>query len=429
MVDRINTQSYFDGATALFDVASALQRAQSTLAADLSGTEGMAGKDERGREFGDAYDEQAGQIERFGRDLAAAVRNYGRVLRQAGINHAGAEADSNINGGAPMPPPADPGELIAPCLNMPRASGGNSDGLMENIGLLEEIGIPVPDGDTDKLHRAEAAWGRLGSDQTASFAGKLSAISAKFDELNGDEVDIIVEDLEELDSLIQDYTGLASALKDACANHREYLTELRNELTDILESLAIDLAVTAAIGILSSFVSFGAGAALAGGKAAATIARYAMKIRDVIQTVKRLKAFKKISEFFEGSRASSQNEKLVRFLQMQMKSARTQGLKNNLKGRIGELKAGIDPKAPKTEIQINGRVRVPDRIDDAAMELVEVKNVNSIGKTKQIQDMLDYASQEGYTMTLVIDTRTTISSNLQALIDGGKLKLLRMALN
>ena len=74
MVDRINTQSYFDGATALFDIAQALQRAQSTLAEDIAGTEGMAGKDERGKEFGDAYDEQASQIALFGRDLARIFR-------------------------------------------------------------------------------------------------------------------------------------------------------------------------------------------------------------------------------------------------------------------------------------------------------------------------------------------------------------------
>ncbi|RUP02155.1 MAG: hypothetical protein EKK34_25440 [Mycobacterium sp.] len=429
MVDRINTQSYFDGATALFDVAQALQRAQATLAEDLAGTEGMAGKDERGKEFGEAYDEQASRIEMFGRDLAAAVQNYGRVLRQAGINHAGAEADSNINGGAPMPPPADPGELLASCVNIPRASGGSSDGLMENIGLLEEIGIPVPDGDTEKLKKAENAWARLGSGQSMNFADKVNAISSKFDELNGDEVDIIVEDLEELGSLVQDYTSLANSLRDACANHFEYLTELRNELDDILQSLAIDLAVTAAIGILSSFVSFGAGAAVAGGKAAATIARYAMKIRDVIQAVKRLKAFKKISEFFAGSRASSQNEKLIRFLQMQLKSARTQGMKNNLKGRIGELKAGIDPNVPKTEIVINGRTRIPDRIDPISRELTEVKNVNSVGKTKQIEDMLAYAGQRGYTMTLVVDTRTAISGPLQQLVNSGQLRIIRMALN
>lgn len=157
---------------------------------------------------------------------------------------------------------------------------------MENIGLLEEVGIPVPDGDTDALKKAEAAWAKLGSGQSANFADKINAISAKFDELNGEEVDIIVEDLQELGSLVQDYTNLANSLKDACTNHLEYLTELRSQLTDVLESLAIDLAVTAAIGILSSFVSFGAGAVIAGGKAAATIARYAMKIRDIIQAVK-----------------------------------------------------------------------------------------------------------------------------------------------
>lgn len=114
---------------------------------------------------------------------------------------------------------------------------------------------------------------------------------------------------------------------------------------------------------------------------------------------------------------------------MQLQSARTQGLKNNLKGRIGELKAGIEPNAPKTEIVINGRTRIPDRIDPISRELTEVKNVNSVGKSKQIEEILAYASQRGYTMTLVVDTRTAISGPLQQLVNSGQLRLVRMALN
>lgn len=126
---------------------------------------------------------------------------------------------------------------------------------------------------------------------------------------------------------------------------------------------------------------------------------------------------------------SLRNEKLVRFLQMELKNAKTQGLRNNIKGRIGELKAGIDPNAPKTEIAINGRTRISDRTDPVARDLTEVKNVNPIGKTKQIEDMLAYANQKGYTMTLVVDSRTAISGPLQQLVDSGQLKLVRMALN
>jgi hypothetical protein len=114
---------------------------------------------------------------------------------------------------------------------------------------------------------------------------------------------------------------------------------------------------------------------------------------------------------------------------MELKQARTQGAKNGLKKRIGELKAGIDPNAPKTEILINGRTRIPDSLDRGALELNEVKNVNSIGKTQQLQDMLSWSKENGYTMRLIVDERTQISGPLQQLVDSGQIKLVRMALN
>ncbi|MGH3954658.1 MAG: hypothetical protein ACRDTI_11540 [Mycobacterium sp.] len=44
-------------------------------------------------------------------------------------------------------------------------------------------------------------------------------------------------------------------------------------------------------------------------------------------------------------------------------------------------------------------------------------------------DSLAYAKQEGYTMKLVVDTRTTISNPLQKLIDSGDITLVRTGLN
>lgn len=41
MVDRIKAQNYYDAANELFAVASGLAKAQTTLAADLAGTDGM----------------------------------------------------------------------------------------------------------------------------------------------------------------------------------------------------------------------------------------------------------------------------------------------------------------------------------------------------------------------------------------------------
>lgn len=428
MVDVIDAQDYFEAATALFGVATSLSSAHQKVISSLSGTDSMAGTDDKGVEFSNTYDQQTSKFESYGRNLIGAVQNYGRVLRQAGINHANAEADSNINGAKPPQPPADPGAAIMACSAIPQSAGGTSDGLMEYIGLLEKVGVPVPNGDTDKLGKAETAWSSL-SGLSSGFVGKISPIKDKIDVLNGDEIDTIVEDLEELDGLVENYTELGSALKDVCAQHKEYLDKLREELESILKSLAIDLGITAVIGIVSSFVSFGAGGAIAGGKAVATIAKYAIRIKDAISILANVRRIKNISSMFGSLRVAFSNAKLTRFLRMELKQAKTQGAKNNINGRIGELKAGINPNSVKREITINGRTRVPDQLDDATMTLTEVKNTNTIGRSQQILDSLAYAKQEGYTMKLVVDTRTAISNPLQKLIDSGDITLVRTGLN
>lgn len=196
-----------------------------------------------------------------------------------------------------------------------------------------------------------------------------------------------------------------------------------------MDDLAIELAVTAAVGILSSFVSFGVGGAVAGAKATSTIARFGSKITGVITAVKGMRAATKISSFFRSSSLAKSNSRIVRYLQMELKQASTQGQKNNLAGRIGELKAGIDPNTVKRSVQINGRTRIPDEIDDINDVVREVKNTNTIGATQQIKDVATYTKENGYTMELIVDSRTVISGPLQTMIDNGEIVLKRMALN
>lgn len=62
-------------------------------------------------------------------------------------------------------------------------------------------------------------------------------------------------------------------------------------------------------------------------------------------------------------------------------------------------RVSTDPDVPKTTIRINGRSRIPDELDAVTMGLAEeVNDLNSIGKTKQLQDMVNYAAQNGYTI-------------------------------
>lgn len=391
----------------------------------------MAGTDETGDKFATAYDSLAGAFESLGRNLADGVHNYGCILRQAGINHATAEAQSNIGAPPPPAPPPDPGRSpLTQCMAVQSAKGGVGNGLEEVIGLLQAAGIPIPNGDTDKLNAVANALSRVASGEAPAARDQLQSASESFSELNGVEVDAIVEDLEELSSAVDSYIGAASALVEAVNEHKKYLDDVRSQMSDLLEDMAKQLAVDAVISIGITALTAGFGGFVAGGKLAATVARYGEKIKNVVSAVRKINGGRKIEKAGEHvADIESESQRILRFLRMELKDATSQGQRNNVSGRIGELKAGIDPNVPKTPIEINGRTRIPDELDPQAMTIKEVKNVNSLSATQQIKDMIDIANQRGYRFELVVDSRTTVSGPLQKLLDENGLSITRMELN
>ncbi|MFD4458466.1 putative toxin [Nocardia sp. NPDC058480] len=109
---------------------------------------------------------------------------------------------------------------------------------------------------------------------------------------------------------------------------------------------------------------------------------------------------------------------------------------NSKAGKDGEARAGIDPTTRKRQIAIIDRdgekhTSFPDRIDDENRQITEVKNTNEIAPSKQqilIQEQ--YARDNGYTMTLIVDHRTQINDpDIQGMIDTGQIELIRMELD
>lgn len=101
-------------------------------------------------------------------------------------------------------------------------------------------------------------------------------------------------------------------------------------------------------------------------------------------------------------------------------------------GASGERSAGIDPDpSKKTTLSINGHGVIPDRVDDANHQITEVKNSNHLNQRSidQLKDMSAWAEAHDYTVTLVVDHRTTIAPDIQALIDAGQIQLIRAELD
>lgn len=100
-------------------------------------------------------------------------------------------------------------------------------------------------------------------------------------------------------------------------------------------------------------------------------------------------------------------------------------------GSQGELAAGIDPTVVKTRIpsltnSTRSGYRVPDELTDVSLR--EVKNVQRLGFTPQIQDFTYYASQNGLRFDLVVRRNTVLTRELDDIVNmtGSPINLVRM---
>jgi hypothetical protein len=118
--------------------------------------------------------------------------------------------------------------------------------------------------------------------QTKTIAEGLEVDARTFRDTQSPEVESIVRDLEELRDAMTSVTDGCAELSQSCKDYKSALGDLRTQLEGILEDLAIELAVTAAIAIAASFVSFGAGAVAGTAKAAQSITKFARIISEAV---------------------------------------------------------------------------------------------------------------------------------------------------
>ena len=280
----VDPGTYYAVGKGLFEKAGNLYDAFSVNVGILGGTGAMAGTDDAGTAWATSYDERAGEVLGAANDLIKALENYGGVIIQAGYNHAVAEHNATPGNGSPAPSkPPEPAGLDG-TLSAPPSAGGSGHGLLDDaIGLVEQIGIPVPDGDTDKVAKAADAWDRMAAvHQTKTIVEGLDVDARTFRDTKSPEVQFIVRDLQELHDAASSVLQGCAELAQSCREYKSALDDLRNQLEGFLKDLATELAVTAAIAIAASFISFGAGAVAGTAKAAQSITKYARIISEAI---------------------------------------------------------------------------------------------------------------------------------------------------
>lgn len=317
-VQDVDPETFYAVGKGLFEKAGKLYDAFNVNVTILGGTGSMAGTDDAGMAWATSYDERVKEVLGAVNDLTKAMENYGGVVMQAGYNHAVAE--HNATPGNQGPAPAMPPEPASTSgvLSAPPSAGGPGRGLMDGIGLMQQVGVPVPDGDTDKVSKAADAWDRLATVyQTKTIAEGLGVDARTFRDTHSPEVEYIVRDLDELRDAMTSVTDGCAELSQSCKDYKSALDDLRSQLEGILKELATELAVTAVIGIAASFVTFG-GAVVAGtAKAAQSITKFARLIAEAVgawKIAKNIASGVKKAGDIAGLRA-----KLQRFINMQRK--------------------------------------------------------------------------------------------------------------
>lgn len=287
-VQDVDPDTFYTVGKRLFELASDMYDAFAVNVQILGATGAMAGSDDAGTAWASSYDTRVGEVLAAVNDLTVAMENYGGVVIQAGYNHAMAEY--NATPGADGAPPAKPPEpaSVAGVLSAPPSAGGPGNGLIDNaLGLVDQVGVPVPDGDTDKVDKAAQAWDRLATVyQTATVVEALDVNARAFSDTKSPEVEYIANDLGELRDAADAILDACGELAQSCKDYKAALDELRGSLKGILEDLAFELAATAAIGIAASFVTFGVGAVAATAKTAHTITKFAKIIRTAVSSWK-----------------------------------------------------------------------------------------------------------------------------------------------
>jgi hypothetical protein len=282
-VQDVDVDTYYVIGKGLFEKAGKLYDAFNVNVTILGGTGSMAGTDDAGTAWATSYDDRVKEVLGAVNDLSKAMENYGGVVIQAGYNHAVAEYNATPNNQGPAPAQPPEPASTAGVLTAPPSAGGPGRGLVDAIGLMQQVGVPVPDGDTDKVTTAADAWDRLATVyQVKTIAEGLGVDARTFRDTHSPEVDFLVKDLEELREAMTAVTDGCAELSQSCKDYKSALEDLRTQLEGILEDLAIELAATAVIAIAASFVSFGAGAVAGTAKAAHSIRKFAGIIAEAV---------------------------------------------------------------------------------------------------------------------------------------------------
>jgi hypothetical protein len=286
---------YVTTASNLNTYAVDFHKAFSNAMGQLSDSREMGGTVGACKEWASSYDTTAIDAYVLSSNLVQAIDNYADILQEAGYNYALADYQK----GTGRPEPGKPTPLPfawSTCPQPPPSAGGPGNGLIDDgFELAAKAGVPIPDGDPDKLLIAANVWDTLAkSGAVTGLAAKLEGAAKSFETVTAPEASFIDEDIREMKAAAEDVASIFADIAQSCRDQKAAIDEMRAKLVSLLEDLAEDIATEVAVTLVCSAVAgalsagFGAAAvaALRAGKIAEKVMKYAGKIKDIIAAAK-----------------------------------------------------------------------------------------------------------------------------------------------
>jgi hypothetical protein len=284
---KLDPSRYTADGNELYSAATTLASAWRSASSTLSGLSGMAGDDDGAEEFAPDYDKAAQHAADRTVAIVNVLKAFDAMLDTTGTIYKSAQmVGAGQNPGTASSSSFSP--LDAPSLPSSLGAGwpGSLGEFQEFIeDALSAIGVRLPTGDTGKLETGSQAWKQLAD----ALRSSRSSVSGAFDGVLASDIPQKNEILSVRSTVMEwmtDTAGTADELSEALSTLKKNIEDTREELAMFLAQMAVELAVDLGLTAVLSVALPGIGTLLGGGKAAATIAKWVMKIAELIHKLR-----------------------------------------------------------------------------------------------------------------------------------------------
>ncbi|WP_078325933.1 putative toxin [Mycobacteroides salmoniphilum] len=399
-----------------------------------------------GPRWSSSYDQSASDVFEVGSLGVMAATVLANLVHEAGLNEAKAENESSPNGPQERTPSPPQGSKINHAMHPSQLSVGGDHSKPDHWSLIADyVKKEWADCDEGRIRAAGSAFSSFGTDSQKQATDLWYACTAIF-------TDERQKGYPEIGEMVTEIANVCGALKGEVASDLGVACEAVGSKAAEMKKLGQQSLTILHYIILSYEVDKVLARRLPWGD------RIRKGIDRLIEFNKReyAKANDNLMESINQKvdQAAQSNEGInnlattdAKFLSnlLDRIPRQTDPIRNRTKedneaaGDEGERRAGINPRGPKRTVRVTVDTGsgpeevavVPDRIDDTNRQVTEVKNTNEIRPDRaQILAEAEWARQNGYTMTLVVDHRTVINDpKIQEMVSNGQIQVIRKELD